>query len=141
MKERKKQMNKREQEVKAERIVATPQINIDWSKYFVLKPQKSRYTERRITIMEKGEIRLNSTFRKEFEKSELGLIFSNNYKEVLIYMEGNELHRLTKAGTIKNHEIVDKLKRIRVKFPVSYILKWDENLQVWRGNIDIPNKI
>ncbi len=117
------------------------QMDIDWNKYFILKPQEARYAERKITIMEKGELRLNSALQKEIAKKKVGLIFSNDYKEIIIYTGGNDLHALTKAGTITNHEIVDKLKRVRVKFPVSYTLRWDEKVNVWRGNIDISNKV
>lgn len=116
------------------------QKKIDWSKYFVLMPQKLRYNEKKITITEKGEIRLNSALHKEMQSKAIEIIFSNDCKEVILNLNGENPHKITKAGTTKNGVIVEKLKKIGIKFPIFYEVKWDEEIAMWKGVLHVSNE-
>lgn len=126
---------------KKERDESNNSLELDWNKYFVLMPQDTRYHEKKLTITEKGEIRLNSLLQRSIKSKTVEFIFSKDYKEVIINENGKNPHKLTKAGTAKNHEIVERLKKIKIKFPISYTISWDEMLGMWKGAINISNKV
>lgn len=115
-------------------------LELDWNKYFVLMPQGTKYCEKKLTISEKGQIRLNSLLYRSIKRKELEFIFSKDYREIILNENGENIHKITKAGTVKNYEIVERLKKNKIKFPVSYIIKWNEDLGVWSGTINMTNK-
>lgn len=130
-----------EEEIESTENENEKQGKIDWNKYFVLMPQNLRCNEKKITITEKGEIRLNSALHKEIQSKTIEFIFSNDCKEVILKLDGKNPHKITKAGTTKNREIVEKLKNIGIKFPVSYGMKWDEEIAMWRGKVDVSSVV
>lgn len=113
---------------------------LDWNKYFVLMPQPSRYYEKKLTITEKGDIRLNSALQKSIQSKEIEFIFSKDYREILLNENGKNPHKLTKAGTARNREIVERLKKNKIRLPVSYIVKWNDAFGMWYGIINMSNK-
>ena len=42
--------------------------------------------------------------------------------------------------TTKNREIVSLLKKVKISFPVSYTIEWNEDIGAWEGTMDISNK-
>lgn len=106
---------------------------IDWNNYFVLKPERSSSNEKKVTITERGEIRLNSILYREIHTREIEFVFSNDCKEMILNLNGDNPYKITKAGIIKNKEIVQKLKKNGIEFPVSYKMKWDKDIEMWRG--------
>ena len=113
---------------------------VDWNEFFVLNPPVGPYSDMRVTCTEKGEIRLNSKLYKAIGTNEIELIFSKNYKTMLLNPARGNCHRFTKAGTAKNREMTGLLKKQKLVFPVTYVVEWDENYQMWRGNLKIENK-
>lgn len=113
---------------------------IDWNEFFVLKPQKSRLNERKIIISDKNEIRLNSGLQNAIQSRNIELIFSKNYKLVLLNPEQENGHKFTKAGITKNREIVEMFRKLKIPFPVTYIVEWDEEYQMWKGELKTESK-
>jgi len=113
---------------------------IDWNEFFVLKPETDRLNGMKISISEKGELRLNSRLQKEVGSQEIELIFSKNYKVVLLNPNGKNSHRFTKAGTVKNREIVELLRKLKISFPVIYSVNWDERYQMWKGQVNTESR-
>lgn len=110
---------------------------IDWNNYFVLKPERLSSNEKRVSITERGEIRLNSILYREIHTKAIEFIFSNDCNELILNLDGKNTYKIPKSGIIKNKEIVQKLKKIGVEFPVSYKMKWDKDIDMWRGYSNI----
>lgn len=110
---------------------------IDWNRFFVLKPKRLLYNEKKITITERGEIRLNSVLHKEIQCKAIEFIFSNDCREVILNLNGGNSHKMTKAGTTKNKEIVEKLKKNGIEIPAFYEMKWDKDIEMWRGILNV----
>lgn len=115
-------------------------LNLNWEDFFVLKPNTIRLQEMRVTITEKGEIRLNSLLHKNLPNKKIQIIFSKDYRTVLLNPEGEDAHIFTKAGTTKNRMLIEVFRKMKIKFPVGYIVNWDEKYEMWRGKLDITDK-
>ena len=114
--------------------------NLNWDDFFILKPNNARHQEMRLTITEKGEIRLNTQLNKNMPNRKVQIIFSKDYRTVLLNPSEDDAHIFTKAGTTKNRGIVQVFQKLKLKFPVGYIIKWDENYKMWCGELDISDK-
>lgn len=53
---------------------------------------------------------------------------------------GPQAHEFTKAGTTRNQALADMLAKMRLSFPVTYTVRWDEGCEMWRGDINISPK-
>lgn len=115
-------------------------LNLDWEDFFVLKPNTTRFQEMRVTITEKGEIRFNSLLHKNLPNRKIQIIFSKDYRTVLLNPEGEDAHIFTKAGTTKNRMLIEVFRKMKIKFPVGYIVNWDEKYEMWKGKLDITDK-
>lgn len=113
---------------------------LDWNQFFVLSPQKARMQEMKVSIVEKGEIRLNAILQKKILSRKLEIIMSKDYKTILLNPDGANAHEFTKAGTVKNKEIVERLRKMKLTFPVTYIIQWDEKFGMWRGELETADK-
>lgn len=113
--------------------------NMDWDKYFVLKPQKTRLKELKLSITEKGEIKLNSVLLRSIPSRKLELILSNDYKTIYLNPDGDNAHEFTKAGIAKNIELVEILNKMNFSYPIVYKVDWDKRFGMWRGEIDMKS--
>ena len=116
------------------------EVDLDWSEFFVLEPEKGKYMEHRITFNEKGEIRLNSSLQKKINSNDIQIILSKNLKTILLNPGTGKGHRFTKAGTTKNREYLNFLRKLKIAFPIVYVVKWDEHYQMWKGDLKIEPK-
>ncbi|RZS94144.1 hypothetical protein [Cuneatibacter caecimuris] len=116
------------------------ELKLDWEKFFVLKPQNRRNQEKRITITKEGELRLNSMLQKEIQSRKIEIIMSRDCRTILLNPQGKNAHDFTKAGTIKNTDLTELLSRLKLAFPVFYKVTWDQEMKLWKGELDIPDK-
>ena len=112
----------------------------DWNRFFVLEPQSRQALEKRFTINQKGEIRFNSNLTKAVSSRKLELIVSRDCRTILLNPAGPQAHEFTKAGTTRNQALADMLAKMRLSFPVTYTVRWDEGCEMWRGDINISPK-
>lgn len=117
-----------------------PLPRLDWNRFFVLKPQSRQYQEMKLVIHPKGEIRLNAHLQKKLQNRRIEIILSKDYQYILLNPQGANAHEFTKAGTVKNREIVELLKKARIPLPVSYRVYWSEQYDMWEGKIEISEK-
>lgn len=115
-------------------------IDLDWNNFFVLKPTSSKYNEMKVTVNEKGEIRLNSALQKELQASNIQLILSNDYKILYLKPSDENAHKFTKAGICKNKNIVKHIQKLKLNYPVTYRIQWDEKVKMWKGTLDIQTE-
>lgn len=115
--------------------------DMDWNRYFVLKPKKTRLKELKLSITEKGEIKLNSVLLRNIQSRKLEIILSKDYKTIYLNPHGDNVHEFTKAGVAKNIEIVEILNKMNLSYPIVYKVEWDDKFGMWRGEIDIKESI
>lgn len=125
---------------KSQNIQNNKGIDLNWDEFFVLEPEKGKYVELKITISEKGEIRLNTRLQKEIDSNDIEIIFSKNYKIILLNPNTGKGHKFTKAGTTKNRECITMLRKLRIPFPITYVVEWSEHYQMWKGELKIDLK-
>ena len=109
----------------------------EWDQADVLWPDEKNDGELRVSINDKGEIRLNKAFLKKIETKTVAIRFNNNYKVILLreMLSGDGVYKCTNGGIIRNKRIVSELKKRNFQFPVTYVVVWDEKERFWRGSL------
>lgn len=115
------------------------EANLDWNRFFVLKPDSGRCQEMKLSITEKGEIRLNSRLQKEIPEKEIEIIFSKDYKTVLLNPGGRNSHVFTKAGTTRNRGVAEVFAKMKIEFPVFYMVEWNAEYAMWLGKLKLSS--
>lgn len=118
--------------------VVKPNINMD--DFIVIKPQKPRQPELKVTIIEAGEIRLNSALHKCISSQRIAVYLSKDLRKMILCSNGEDAMEFTKAGTAKNREITEILREKRIPFPASFTVKWNEDYGAWEGILNISPK-
>ncbi|MCI8852990.1 MAG: hypothetical protein HFI31_10135 [Lachnospiraceae bacterium] len=112
----------------------------DPDRYFVLKPQKTGTQEPKLSVLERGELKLNKVLRRELPDQKIRILMSRDYRNLVLEPGGKDAHQFTKAGIAKNVQIVELLRKAKLTFPVVYRMSWNENTQVWEGRIQVDSK-
>ena len=132
-----KQESHREEKKKEENLQKEEKESSEWDRASILWPDEKTYGELRVTINEKGEIRLNETFRKKLKTDMVAVRFGNDYCVILLKEQqaGDGVYQYTKAGIIRNRGIVEKLKKRKIQLPASYTVTWNDKEKFWRGEL------
>lgn len=130
-----------QEKIVQERQEKKNQAKINSDKYVLLQPQRARLPEMKISIVDKGELRLNATLMNKIKTRKIEIFLSKDYHNIILNPDGPNAHEFTKAGTAKNREIVAMLKKLRVSFPVVYTVLWNDENGVFEGEINIPAKV
>ena len=107
--------------------------------FVLIKPQKARGSELKVSVFEAGEIRLNLPLFNLINNRKIEVYLSRNYKKIRLKSGGDNAMAFTKAGTAKNREIVEMLKELNVEFPIVYTVLWNEKKEVWEGKLKEGN--
>lgn len=116
-------------------------LNIDKEKYSLLKPMPSRFSKMSLTVKEDGELKMNGALMNNIKERNIEIYLSKDLRTIVLNPKGECTHRFTKAGTTKNKELVSILKRLKIKFPISYDIQWSEPMGAWEGVLNISEKI
>lgn len=109
----------------------------EWDRADILWPDEKNDGGLRVSINDKGEIRLNKAFLRKIETKTVAIRFNNNYKVILLreMLSGDGVYKCTNGGIIRNRRIVSELKKRNFQFPVTYVVIWDEKEKFWRGSL------
>lgn len=90
-----------------------------------------------LSSYDKGEIRLNETFRKRLNTDRVAVRFGNGYYVILLKEQQKEdgVYQYTKAGIIRNRGSVKKLKERKIQLPASYTVMWNDKENFWCGEL------
>lgn len=132
-----KQESHKGEKQKVEKTQKETKENSEWERASILWPDEKTYGELRVTINDKGEIRLNETFRKRLNTDRVAVRFGNGYYVILLkeQQKGDGVYQYTKAGIIRNRGIVKKLKERKIQLPASYTVMWNDKEKFWRGEL------
>lgn len=114
---------------------------IDLDNFVLLEPKSARSQEMRVSIVEKGEIRLNTLLMNTINTRKIEIFISKDCRKIILNPNGARSHKFTKAGTAKNDEIVTVLKKLKIKFPITYNVEWNEQAAIYEGKINVSNKV
>ena len=92
--------------------------------------------DKKLTVSADGIIKLNSTFVNDTKDRMFAVAFSKNFAEVILVSECEEEIRFSKNGTVRDRDISNRITRLGLDMPLTYILKWDEKRKLWLGKID-----
>lgn len=115
---------------------AVKALSLDWKQYFILEPERGMLSEKKMTVTEKGEIRLSAPLRREMGTRKIELAFSRDMQTVYLNPNGEHAHAFTKAGTAKSRELAEILRKMKAGFPAVYMVKWDDETAAWKGKLD-----
>lgn len=127
--------------IRMEKAKSISVINLNSDDYTLLKPLPAKYNRMIFTVKENGEMKMNSTLMNKIKEREIEIFISKDSRTIVLNPLGSYTHKFTKAGTAKNKEIVSVLKRLRLKFPICYVVDWNESIGAWEGKMDISDKI
>ena len=114
---------------------------IDISQYIVSTGVRRIYREK-LVLYEDGTMRLNNTFVGKTSERRFAVAFSKDFHKVVIVPNCEPEIQFSKNGNAKD---VDLIKNFKGKnnsrlFPLTYNLSWDDDKNLWSGELDQTTK-
>lgn len=112
-----------------------------WEEFEIVQANK-RKTEEVVTIQSDGTFTVNVQLLSHFEDYKMQVRIKKDCSQIALLKNSENAIYVGKNGRKKNYDIVEKIKKTKIKFPVYYIGEWDEEEKVWIGNYSQynPNK-
>lgn len=114
-------------------------MKIDLSEFEVIKESKRKPASFVVSISKDGTFVINSCLLKELETLEIEVRLKPDCSQMTIRNEGEFKVKISKNGRMKNYIIKEKLEKSKIKLPVYYIVKWDEEDNLWFGDLAMSN--
>ena len=114
----------------------------DFSDFVTISNSKKRENNLVISIFQDGTFSLNSSLLHYLPERKVEIKLKQDCSQLAIIKKGNMKIDLGKNGRIKNYDIVKRLEKQKKKFPIYYVGSWDDQEEIWIGNITTnnPNK-
>lgn len=135
----KKRTIKKEAEEEKEQKVSM--LNLDKDRFSLLQPSPSRYSKMIFTVKENGELKMNGALMSKIKDREIEIFISKDLRTIILNPAGVNTHKFTKAGITKNREIVSMLKKLKIRFPITYAVSWSESVGAWEGVLEVNEKV
>lgn len=115
---------------------------LDLSEFEVVRPAIRKEAKQVISVFDNGDLALNGVLRKVLKTDKVEVHIKKDCSQILLIPDGKILLDITKNNRIKNYRIYEKIKKKKVKFPVYYVGEWDEENNIWMGDLVMnnPNK-
>ena len=116
-------------------------MSINLNDFEVVQPSTRGQRKLVISVLKNGTVNFNQKLMEKFPQREVEIRISSDAKKLLIKDQGDVIIKLPKSGSIKNPNIIQRLEKNRVKFPIYYVIDWEEDLSMWLGELfyDNPN--
>lgn len=114
----------------------------DFSDFITISNLRKRENNLVISIFQDGTFSLNSSLLQYLPERKVEIKLKQDCSQLAIIKKGNMKIDLGKNGRIKNYDIVKRLEKQKKKFPIYYVGSWDEQEEIWIGNLTTnnPNK-
>lgn len=112
---------------------------INLSDFEVVKPAVRKRTKQVISVFENGDVAINDTLKKQLGVKEIEIRIRKDCRQIVLIPDGTEKIELGKNSRFKNYEIYEKIKERKMKFPVYYVGEWNDNNNLWLGEITTTN--
>lgn len=115
---------------------------LDLSEFEIVRPAIRKEAKQVISVFDNGDLALNGVLRKVLKTDKVEVHIKKDCSQILLIPDGKILLDITKNNRIKNYRIYEKIKKKKVRFPVYYVGEWDEENNIWMGDLVMnnPNK-
>jgi len=113
--------------------------NLDLSEFEIVRPAIRKKAKQVISVFDNGDLALNSVLCKMLKTNKIEIRIKNDCSQILLIPDGKILLDITKNNRIKNYQIYEKLTRRKVKFPVYYVGEWNDENNIWIGDLVMTN--
>ena len=103
---------------------------------FVIVLPEEKTTPKYLYIQEDGYIRLNGKLNREIKSRQIEIRRTNDAEEIMLIPDGENSHKFTKNGHVKNTELVKEIKKKYKEFPVVFRMEWYANCKAWVGRVE-----
>ena len=113
-----------------------------YSDFITISNLRKRENNLVISIFQDGTFSLNSSLLQYLPERKVEIKLKQDCSQLAIIKKGNMKIDLGKNGRIKNYDIIKRLEKQKKKFPIYYVGSWDEQEEIWIGNLTTnnPNK-
>ncbi len=108
---------------------------IDVSQYIVSKGVRKVYREK-LVLYADGAMKLNNTFVRKTTERQFAVAFAKDFHKVMIVPNCEPAIKFSKNGRAKDVDLVKNYKGKNSLFPLVYNLSWDDNKEMWVGELD-----
>lgn len=105
----------------------------DFSDFEIIEPSRRKKANMVLSVFEDGTVSANGKLLEHFPEYYTEVRLKNDGTEIVLLSKGKNRINLGKNGRIKNYDIVQKLKKSKVRMPAYYVGEWDEEEQLWIG--------
>lgn len=113
--------------------------SIDMSEFEIVRPAIRKEAKQVISVFDNGDLALNGVLRKILKTNQVEIYIKKDCSQILLVPGGEVLLDISKNNRIKNYNICEKLEKKKIKFPVYYVGEWDEEKEVWIGELVMTN--
>ena len=99
----------------------------------VIDPSTTKNPKEVLSVMSSGTIAMNPVLLKHFEDFSAEIRLKKDCTEIIMLKYGKVLTNLGKQGRVKNYNLVERLKKANMKFPLYFVGEWDEENELWYG--------
>lgn len=122
-----------------QRINTSKAVRFNLFEFEIVKPAIRKEAKQVISVFDNGDLALNSVLSKILKTNKIEIRIKKDCSQILLIPDGEILLSMSKNNRIKNYRIYEKLKRKKVKFPVYYVGEWDEENEIWLGELVMTN--
>lgn len=105
----------------------------------VVKPATRKAVKQTVSVLENGDLALNSALCKKLNTDKIEIHIKKDCSQIVLVPGGKVLLDIAKNNRIRNYIIYEKLEKKKIKFPVYYVGEWDEEREIWMGNLVMSN--
>lgn len=99
----------------------------------VIEPSALKNPKEVLSVMSSGTIAMNPVLLKHFEEFSAEIRLKKDCTEIIMLKYGKVMTNLGKQGRVKNYNLVERLKKANMKFPLYFVGEWDEEKGLWYG--------
>lgn len=114
-------------------------MSINLNDFEIVQPSSRGQRKLVISVLKNGTVNFNQKLMEKFPQREVEIRISSDAKKLLIKDQGDVIIKLPKSGRLKNPNIIQRLEKNKVKFPIYYVIKWEEDLSMWFGELFYNN--
>lgn len=110
------------------------EVNIDgFDDFEIIDPSTVKSPKEVLSVMSSGTIAMNPVLLKHFEDFSAEIRLKKDCTEIIMLKYGKVLTNLGKQGRVKNYNLVERLKKANMRFPLYFVGEWDEEKELWHG--------
>lgn len=121
-----------------ENTLIANEVEYDFSDFVTIRPSstKEKFV---VSILENGTFAMNSFLLSSLQNHTGEIKLKKDCSQLLILKYGSHKVDFGKNGRIKLYDVVEKIKGIKLSFPVYFVGDWDDTNEVWFGNLTTKN--